>query len=277
MAQELRGKWVLLTGAASGIGRETVLLLAREGCRFVLVDIDEEGLRSLERHLESMGCEAFSRAVDITSKEQVRQLAGEVNRKIGAVDVLVNNAGMGYQNDLRHTPEEDWERLMSVNFNSVLYMTNAFLPSMITRGGGQIVNMSTGQVFFPVPTWGAYAASKAALATYSECLTWELAPFRIRVTTVYPGLVKTPFYNVARAMNPAQKLILWYVNALGSRPEAMARKIVKGIRHRKRRVIQSGLNWLTYLGKRAAPLGFDLGGDAFAMALCDRRRECREF
>lgn len=277
MAQDLNGKWVLLTGAASGIGRETILLLAREGCNFVLVDIDEMGLRALEQQLRSMGREVFSKVVDVTSKEQVKKLAEEVNQKIGAVDVLVNNAGIGYQNDLRHTPEKDWNRLMSINFSSVLYMTNAFLPSMIARGGGQIVNMSTGQVFFPVPTWGAYAASKAALATYSECLTWELAPFKIRVTTVYPGLIKTPFYNVASAMNPAQKLVLWYINALGSRPEVMARKIVKGIRRRKRRVIQSALNWLTYLGKRTASAAFDLSGDAFALALCDRARECEEF
>jgi short-subunit dehydrogenase len=147
---------------------------------------------------------------------------------------------------------------------------------MIMKGGGQIVNLSTGQVFFPVPTWGAYAASKAALATYSECLTWEVSMFNIKVTTVFPGLISTPFYKDVHASTVPQKLVLWYINALGSTPQVMARRIVKGIKRRKRRVIQSFINWMDYLVKRTAPLAFDIGGDIFARALCDRRKEMRE-
>lgn len=276
MVQDLRGKWVLLTGAASGIGRETCLLLAREGCNFVLADIDEIGLRAIAEKLESMGSEVMSRVVDVTDKAQVQSLANDVNAKIEAVDILVNNAGIGHECDLRHTTDEDWQRLMNINFFGPLYMTNAFLPAMIVRGGGQIVNMSTGQVFFPVPTWGAYAASKAALATYSECLTWELACFHIRVTTVFPGLIKTPFYSTVRPANLPQKFILWWINSLGSSPDKMAAKIVKGIKRRKRRVIQSWINWMTYLLRRTSPAAFDISGDVFAQALCDRRTVCRD-
>jgi len=270
MAQDLRGKWVLLTGAASGIGKKTCLLLAREGCNFVIVDIDEMGLRSLEQELKSLGADVFHKVVDVTDKSQVQALAEEVHERIGAVDVLVNNAGIGHSSDIRHTTDEEWHRLIDINFYGPLNMTNAFLPGMIKRRGGQIVNMSTGQVFFPVPTWGAYAASKAALATYSECLTWELACFGIKVTTVYPGLISTPFYKDVKAATPAQKLVLWYINSLGSTPEKMAKKIVGGIKRRKRRVIQSWINWFTYLGRRPGGIMYDLGGEGFALALCDR-------
>lgn len=272
MAQDLRGKWVVLTGAASGIGRETCLLLAREGCNLVAVDIDELGLRALAEKLEALGSEVILKVVDITDKAQVQALASDVREQIGDIDVLVNNAGIGHSRDLRHMTEEEWLRLMNINFFGVLNMTNAFLPGMIARGGGQIVNMSTGQVFYPVPTWGAYAASKAALAVYSECLTWELALFKIRVTTVYPGLISTPFYSGVRADNISQKLVLWYINALGSSPEKMAAKIVSGIKRRKRRVIQSWINWFSYFAKRPGGVFSDMMGEAFAWSLCDRRK-----
>ncbi len=273
MVQNLQGKWVLLSGAASGIGRETCLLLAREGCNFVVIDIDAGGLDRVKAELESLGSKVISKVVDVTNKEQIRELASEVTAEIGAVDILVNNAGIGHNQDLRHTTDADWQKLMNINFFAVLDMTNAFLPAMIKKGGGQIVNMSTGQVFFPVPTWGAYAATKAALATYSECLTWELSCFKIAVTTVFPGLISTPFYKDVCATTLPQKLVLWYINALGSTPEVMARKIVKGIKRRKRRVIQSFINWMDYYVKRVAPLAFDIGGDVFAMALCDRCKD----
>lgn len=273
MVQDLQGKWVLLSGAASGIGRETCLLLAREGCNFVAIDIDPEGLDKIAAELKAMGSKVISKVVDVTNKDQVVQLASEINEQIGAVDILVNNAGIGHNKDLRHTTDDEWQRLMDINFFALRDMTNAFLPAMIQKGGGQIVNMSTGQVFFPVPTWGAYAASKAAVATYSECLTWELSCFKIRVTTVFPGLISTPFYRDVHAKTLPQKLVLWYINALGSTPDVMARKIVKGIKRRKRRVIQSFINWMDYYVKRLAPMAFDIGGDVFAMALCDRRKD----
>ncbi len=273
MVQDLHGKWVLLSGAASGIGRETCLLLAKEGCNFVVIDIDPNGLDRIAEELRMMGSKVISKVVDVTKKEQIKELASEVTAEIGSVDILVNNAGIGHNKDLRHTTDEEWRRLMDINFFAVRDMTNAFLPAMIHRGGGQIVNMSTGQVFFPVPTWGAYAASKAALATYSECLTWELSVFKIKVTTVFPGLISTPFYKDVRATSLPQKLVLWYINALGSTPQVMAGKIVKGIKRRRRRVIQSFINWMDYYIKRIAPMAFDIGGDLFAIALCDRCKD----
>jgi short-subunit dehydrogenase len=273
MIQDLHGKWVLLSGAASGIGRETCRLLAKEGCNFVVIDIDPVGLEHIADELKATGSSVISKVVDVTKKDQIQELVAEVTAQIGTVDILVNNAGIGHNQDLRHTTDADWHKLMNINFFAVLDMTNAFLPSMIHKGGGQIVNMSTGQVFFPVPTWGAYAASKAALATYSECLTWELSCFKIRVTTVFPGLISTPFYKDVNATTLPQRLVLWYINSLGSTPDVMARKIVKGIKHRRRRVIQSFINWMDYYIKRISPMAFDIGGDVFAMALCDRRKD----
>lgn len=270
--QNLNGKWVLITGAASGIGKEEALLFTKEGCKLVLVDINESGLEELSREIKEMGGEILSKVTDVTSKEQINELAREVEEKIGAIDILVNNAGIGLSAELKNTTEVEWERLMNINFYSAVRMTNAFLPQMIERRSGQILNMSTGQVFFPVPTWGAYAATKAALATYSDCLTWELRRFGIKVTTAFPGLINTPFYNKteAQAATFPQKLVMWWIRTLGSSPEKMAAKIVAGIKKGKRRVIQSWINWLTYLGRKIFPPAFDIAGDAFALALGEK-------
>ncbi|MDD5749145.1 MAG: SDR family NAD(P)-dependent oxidoreductase [Actinomycetota bacterium] len=272
MVWKLEGKWALLTGAASGMGRETSLLLAGEGCNLVLVDKDTEGLKKVEEEVREKGVESFSVSADITSSSDIQSLVKEARRRTGGIDILVNTAGIGQSADLRHTTEEEWRRLFEINFFSQIKMTNSFLP-MLIESKGQIVNFSSGQAFFPVPTWGAYAASKAAFATYSECLSWELSVFGIRVTTVFPGLVKTHFYDKIKPANFPQKFVLWYIHALGSNPQRVAKKIVRGIKHRKRRVVQSWYNWLTYLGRRPGGVLYDLVGEGFSLALCDRQPE----
>ena len=269
MVQDLGGKWVLLTGAAGGIGKETCLLLAREGCNFVLADIDEGGLERLAAELRSLGSGVLYKKTDVTDKGQIVALAEDVKERIGSIDILVNNAGIGCSAALKDTSDDTWERLLNINFFSAIHMVKAFLPDMIEKGVGQIVNISTGQVFYPVPTWGAYAAGKAALATYSECLTWELKPLGISVTTVFPGLVSTPFYDAVEARNFGQKFVLWWIRSLGSSPEKTAAKIVEGIKKRKRRVIQSWINWLAYYFRRPAHPPFELAGEMLARALCE--------
>lgn len=93
------------------------------------------------------------------------------------------------------TTLEDWAKLLAVNLWSIIHMVNAFAPKMIERGSGQVVNISSGQAFFAVPMWGAYACTKFAVDGYSEALRYELFWHGIGVTTVFPGIVKTPFYE----------------------------------------------------------------------------------
>jgi len=96
MVQDLHGKLVLLSGAASGIGKETCLLLAKEGCNFVVIDIDEEGLKAIADQLETMGSKVMWKVVDVTKREQIQELAAEVQSKLGTLDILCNNAGIGH-------------------------------------------------------------------------------------------------------------------------------------------------------------------------------------
>ena len=112
--QDLHGKWVLLSGAASGIGREVVRLLVKEGCNFVLIDIDAAGLDAIADELKSNGASVISKVVDVTKKEQIEELASEVTAQIGTVDILINNAGIGHNEDLRLTSDATWHKLMNI-------------------------------------------------------------------------------------------------------------------------------------------------------------------
>lgn len=270
MTQDLRGKWALVTGAASGIGRELCLALAHEGCNLALVDLNQGGMEQLAAELESLGAETFCRQTDVTDTGQIQSLVNSVREKIGGIDILVNGVGIAFSANLMDTSPDQWERVMKINFHSAVNTTNAFLPDLMKRSG-HVVNISTGQAFFPVPTWGAYAASKAALASYSECLTWELKQYHVAVTTVFPGVVNTPFYSEVAAKTPGQKVLIWGIRTFGAKPEKVASLVVRGIKKKKRRVIHSLINWTPYLGRRPLPHIFELTGEVMARVFCEKR------
>ncbi|MBN2056956.1 SDR family oxidoreductase, partial [bacterium] len=148
-------------------------------------------------------------------------------------DVLINNAGIGHAGLLAETSLETWRRLMDINLWGPLNHLHAFLPDMITRGGGHIVNVSSGQAFFRLPTWGPYAVSKLALGALSEILRFETARHGIRVTTVYPFMTNTGFYDTVQADTWGQqlsmKLLPWYSQS----PETVGRIIFNAVRRRK--------------------------------------------
>ena len=266
LTRDLKGKWVLVTGAASGIGRELCLILSKEGCNLILADINEDGARNLASEIEVIGVDVHFKKTDVADIEQINALKEFVSEKAGSLDVLVNCAGVGRSSALLDTTAAQWESIMRINFHSAVNMTEAFVPSL-KKTGGQIVNISSGLVFFPAPTWGVYATTKSALASFSECLSWELKGLGIAVTTVFPGVINTPFYSELKAETAPEKLVVWLINKFGTEPEKIAWLIAQGIKKRKRRVMHSWINRTTYLGRRLLPCAFDLLGEAIAGAL----------
>lgn len=262
---ELTGKWALVTGAGSGMGRTTSIELAREGARLILVDINGGALGDVARELEAMGTEVQTFCVDITDFDQVKRMADTIHARQGAVDVLVNNAGVAYMGHVVDTGIEDWRRLFDVNMWSIVHMVNAFAPQMMKRKSGRIVNVSSGQAFFAVPTWGAYAATKFWVNGYSESLRYELYWHGVGVTAVYPGIVRTPFYDRITG-GPLVKAAMKMLMATASRPETVSRLTVKGIKRGKRMVIPA-LMWPVYVFKPVFPHVYELAGRAVAWAL----------
>jgi len=133
----------------------------------ILVDINGEAVGQVAREVEALGVKAHTFCVDVTDRDQVKNLADTVRARWGAVDILVNSAGIGHMSYMLDASLEDRKRFLDVNLWSVIHMVNAFVPEMIERKSGHIVNMSGGQAFFTVPTWGAYACTKFAVDGYS--------------------------------------------------------------------------------------------------------------
>ena len=146
--------------------------------------------------------------------------------------MLVNNAGIGHQGELAETSLETWDQLLAVNLMGPLNHVYAFLPHFKERRAGQIVNVSSGQVFFRLPTWGAYAAIKAALGVFSEVAHFELRKYGIGVTTFYPFMVNTPFYDEVEGDTWGSRMSMKLLPLYSQKPEKVGRILFRAVRRR---------------------------------------------
>ncbi|MFI6640364.1 SDR family oxidoreductase [Streptomyces sp. NPDC050504] len=192
-AERFGGQLVLVTGAASGIGRATAFAFAEAGARIVAVDRDAEGAARTAELARLIGApEAWGEAVDVSDEQAMEKLAEKVARECGIVDVLVNNAGIGLSGSFFDTSAEDWKRVLDVNLWGVIHGCRIFGKQMADRGqGGHIVNTASAAAFQPSKALPAYSTSKAAVLMLSECLRAELAGQGIGVSAICPGLVNT--------------------------------------------------------------------------------------
>jgi short-subunit dehydrogenase len=271
--KQISGKWALVTGAASGMGRLTALELAREGANLILVDVSGEEMGKVARELEAYNVEVDTFCVDLTSWDQVKNMADTIHARRGPVDFLVNCAGIAHMAHLVDTSVEDWKRLLGVNLFSIIHVVNAFAPEMMKRKSGHIVNISSGQAFFAVPTWGAYATTKFAVDGYSEALRYELFWHGVGVSCVYPGIVRTPFYDTITG-GPLVRLGMKILMGIAARPEDISKLIVRGIKKNRKTVLQWFV-WPLYWMKRVFPWPFELAGRLTARLLRDESRVCR--
>jgi len=189
---QVKDKIIVVTGAGSGIGQELSLQLLRKGAKIVGVDIHAEALAKTQS-LAGVGDEQFKGFVaDISNQNRIAALPAEVIQHFGAVDGLVNNAGIIQKflpiNDLNL---EDIQRVINVNFYGTLYLTKAFLPLFLERPVAHIVNVSSMGGFIPFPGQTAYGAAKAAVKLLTEGLYAELKQTSVKVTVVHPGAIAT--------------------------------------------------------------------------------------
>ncbi|MFF5567804.1 SDR family oxidoreductase [Streptomyces sp. NPDC012623] len=207
-AERFAGRLVLVTGAASGIGRATALAFAEAGARIVVVDVDGEGAReTAESALRTGAAEAWAEQVDVGDGDAMAQLADKVTAEYGVVDVLVNNAGVGLFGPFLKTEAEDWKKVLDVNLWGVIHGCLLFGRRMAERGeGGHIVNTASAVAFQPSRVLPAYATSKAAVLMLTECLRAELAGQGIGVSAICPGVVNTGITSTARFLGvPARE------------------------------------------------------------------------
>ncbi|MFD3937864.1 SDR family oxidoreductase [Streptomyces sp. NPDC058611] len=199
-ADRFGGQLVLVTGAASGIGRATAFAFAEAGARVVAVDRDGEGAARTAEMARLVGApEAWGECVDVSDEQAMEKLAAKVAAEYGIVDVLVNNAGIGLSGAFLDTSAEDWKKVLDVNLWGVIHGCRIFGRQMAERGqGGHIVNTASAAAYLPSKTLPAYSTSKAAVLMLSECLRAELASKSIGVSAICPGIVNTNITATSR-------------------------------------------------------------------------------
>lgn len=197
--KDFDGKAVVVTGAASGIGRDTALAFAGKGARLAVCDLNGEGLRAVCSELEAAGCEVYSEIVDVAQAWQVKEFCDNVYENLGRVDLLVNNAGVGIGGFFEDTSLSDWEWIVGVNLWGVVNGCHFFYPRMIAQGGGcHIVNVASAAGLAALPGTAAYNTTKYGVVGLSETLRGEAALHGIGVTVVCPGMINTNIFSSAR-------------------------------------------------------------------------------
>jgi NAD(P)-dependent dehydrogenase (short-subunit alcohol dehydrogenase family) len=227
---ELGGKRILLTGASSGIGEAGAERLAREGATVVVVARRQDRLDALAERITTAGGTAISIACDVSDLDAVDALVADVERRLGGIDILINNAGRSIRRSLAESLERwhDVERTMVLNYYAPLRLIRGLAPGMLERGDGHIINVSTWGVLSEAsPLFSVYNASKAALSAVSRVSETEWGPRGVHSTILYYPLVATPMiaptkaYEGLPALTP-EEAAEWMVTAARKRPVRIA-------------------------------------------------------
>lgn len=242
----------VITGAASGIGRAIACELAQRGCAVALVDIDADGLAETQRRAAAAGARTSVHVTDVAARAAMAALPDAVLAAHGAVDVLINNAGVSVAAPLSAMPLEDLEWLMGINFWGTVHACKFFLPHLLTRPAARIGNVLSDFALIGLPTKSAYCASKFALRGFGEALRAELAGTPVRLTSAYPGPVATGLVERGRAWDAdKQALEARFVAERALAAETVARRICNAVERGRPRVLIGretfALDWATRL------------------------------
>lgn len=257
--ERLDGRTVLVTGAGSGIGRATALLCASRGADLAICDVNESGLAETEDSARALGREVLARRVDVGDRAQMEAFADAVHARTEAVDLLVNNAGVGLGARFMDTTLEDWDWIVPINLMGVVHGCHFFLPPMIRRGRpAHVVNLSSAAGFFANPSLSAYSATKFAVLGLSEAMRVELRAHGIGVTAVCPGLINTPITRTSPMRGDwvteesrARNVRLYERRNYG--PDRVARRILHAVARDSAVMPVTAEAWFFYLLTRLAP------------------------
>jgi NAD(P)-dependent dehydrogenase (short-subunit alcohol dehydrogenase family) len=210
-ATNLAGQVALVTGGGRGIGRAIALALARSGASVAVLARSADQLAEVVAEIARAGGRAIACPGDVTDRATVEGAVARVERELGPIDLLVNNAGAGGPlGALAEVDPDEWWRCVEVNLRGPLLCSRAVLPGMLARRRGRIVNVASGAGTHPIPNLSAYVTSKAALIRMTENLAAEVDSFGIRAFAIQPGTVRTAMVETVLQSEAGRRLMPWF-------------------------------------------------------------------
>lgn len=237
------GKVAVITGAASGIGRALSIALARRGADLAIADLDERGLEETRGAIENLGRRVLAQKLDVADRAGFEAFRDDTLERFGRADIVVNNAGVAVADTILESRYEDWEWIVGINFWGVVHGTKAFLPHLVERGSGSIVNVSSVFGLVAVPTQGLYNATKFAVRGMTEALRHELEGTGIHVACVHPGGIDTRiaanarFYQGPTGLRDQKESVANFKRIARTSPEKAAEIIIRGIERKEPRIL----------------------------------------
>jgi short-subunit dehydrogenase len=235
--RNLKGKRALVTGAATGIGRQIALELAARGANLALADINVRELERTAVAARRLSVDVETWRCDISDPLNLDDFADELIDRWAGVDVLVNNAGIVYYGPTHEMPAAEWDRLVDVNFRGHLQMTRRLLPWLLGRPEAHVLNVCSVLGLTPLPRTSVYCATKSAMIGFSNALRGEYGRWGLGVTTLCPGFVDTGFFAAARPTGKQNFQPKHPPKILLVTPEKVARRAVRAIERNQARVI----------------------------------------
>ena len=229
----LHGKVAVVTGGGSGIGRATALLLAHHGAVVHVADLNAESAGKVVREIEAAGGTATAHALDVSDPDAVEAFAEKIFAAEGHVDVLHNNAGIGFGGTIESTTIEDWQRVIGVNLLGVAYGIQAFVPRMLRQGRpASVVNTASQAGLTPSPKMAPYCASKYGVVGLTESLNAELSKRGLHFSAICPGIIDTPIIatGIMRGdVAEKQGKLTEFYDKRGVSPDEVAQAVLRAI------------------------------------------------
>lgn len=255
--RNIRGKKALITGAASGIGRELALQLAAEGADLFLLDVNESGLNDTADAATLLGGQVIFRYCDLTDSQQISNVISALLDEWGYIDILVNNAGVAFYGPTHTMTTDQWDWLLAVNLLAPIQITRELLPSLINRSEAHIINIASICGIVSGSRFSAYQVSKFGLLGFSEALRAEYSRQGLGVSAICPGPVSTRLFESAPCGRKDKKTPVPPRWACIS-PEHVAQKTIKAIYQDKGLCLVGWVAYVLYYLKRLAPWSLDL-------------------
>lgn len=236
---DIKGKTVVITGASSGVGAETAKIAANQGAHVILLARNQERLKALAEEINETGGSAEFYNIDLADSDALVACARKITSNNGAPDVLVNNAGAGQWLSILETPTDQLEQIMAVPYFASFNLTREFLPGMIKKGNGHIVNVTSVASKLIWPGSAAYSATRWAINGFNEALRTEVSDYGINVTLAMFGKISSEYWN----HNPGSEERLPEITRMVPTitPAQAAKAIVKGIEKNKTFVLKPGM------------------------------------